>query len=311
MLSTLVTNGLGDRIMDIIGLGAISRILYDAPVTVYWNTQHQHFAWGPASYNTGLFVFDSHIILENYKGQPVSIHNIYPSVTFAPLPVWKWLGGGNNSISFDQLLDYYKESGMSIQPSPSLALQIPKDMGEYIAIHLRRTDKLYADEGITHPHATSTKEYDDIMRRMTEYIELLIASREYNFFVLSDDAAYKEEFITWLESKSVNVLSFPRTGVCDPDFDIFEWFCMSRCKMILQGIKYSTFSMSASLINNVPLKNFSEFHVRHLINAWAVLDSISAENDNNIFSCMDKVMNEWEPLRINGAESYARYKDIE
>jgi hypothetical protein len=37
---------------------------------------------------------------------------------------------------------------------------------------------------------------------------------------------------------------------------IVDLFCLARCKVIHQAINYSTFSLIASLIGNVPLKNY-------------------------------------------------------
>ena len=57
-------------------------------------------------------------------------------------------------------------------------------------------------------------------------------------------------------------------------------FSLSRCKVIIQGVKYSTFSILASLLGNNKLINYSsicESHDTCLIHTWNSVVEINGE----------------------------------
>lgn len=58
-------------------------------------------------------------------------------------------------------------------------------------------------------------------------------------------------------------------------------FCLSKCKEILQGVKYSTFSILASLLGNNKLRNYSKYTDSFdicLIHTWS---SVEINNNKN------------------------------
>jgi hypothetical protein len=60
-------------------------------------------------------------------------------------------------------------------------------------------------------------------------------------------------------------------------------FCLSKCKEILQGVKYSTFSILASLLGNNKLRNYSKYTNSYdvcLIHTWS---SVIEINNNKNF----------------------------
>jgi L-rhamnose mutarotase len=60
-------------------------------------------------------------------------------------------------------------------------------------------------------------------------------------------------------------------------------FCLSKCKEILQGVKYSTFSILASLLGNNKIRNYSKYINTDdvcLIHSWS---SVIEINNNKLF----------------------------
>jgi len=59
-------------------------------------------------------------------------------------------------------------------------------------------------------------------------------------------------------------------------------FCLSKCKEILQGVKYSTFSILASLLGNHKLRNYAKYTNHYdvcLIHSWSSV--IELNNNKN------------------------------
>jgi hypothetical protein len=62
-------------------------------------------------------------------------------------------------------------------------------------------------------------------------------------------------------------------------------FCLSKCKEILQGVKYSTFSILASLLGNNKLRNYSNNTDSYdvcLIHSWSSSIEINGNKNFNI-----------------------------
>jgi hypothetical protein len=65
---------------------------------------------------------------------------------------------------------------------------------------------------------------------------------------------------------------------------VLDMFCLSKCKEILQGVKYSTFSLLASLLGNLKLRNYSHYTESYdfcLIHIWSSL--LEVNNKKTIF----------------------------
>ena len=62
-------------------------------------------------------------------------------------------------------------------------------------------------------------------------------------------------------------------------------FCLSKCKEILQGVKYSTFSILASILGNGKLRNYSNYTNSYnicLIHSWSSVIEINNKKNTDI-----------------------------
>ena len=70
-----------------------------------------------------------------------------------------------------------------------------------------------------------------------------------------------------------------------PVNSVLDLFALSWCKEILQGVKYSTFSMSAAIIGNCKLRNYSHLvNNINLVNAWNTVIEINGKKSSSLSS---------------------------
>ena len=78
-------------------------------------------------------------------------------------------------------------------------------------------------------------------------------------------------------------------------------FCLSKCKEILQGVKYTTFSMLASLLGNNKIRNYSKYTNSYdvcLIHSWSSVIEIN-NNKNFDIELHKKIANGVRTLETN------------
>ena len=112
-----------------------------------------------------------------------------------------------------------------------------------------------------------------------------------HFFIASEDNENKKQFVDLInnkarsENKLVKILSIdeniPENISSKQNFNtILDLFCLSKCKSIVQGIKYSAFSVVATLIGNEKLVNFSKYLDSDHLNIIYLWNSTLYINDN-------------------------------
>ena len=112
----------------------------------------------------------------------------------------------------------------------------------------------------------SINEFDIITNRLLENVEEIISNEDDpKFIVVSEDNAWKIEIINRIKAISMKLSKF--VEILDIDYtndnvyqnlnSVLDMFCLSKCKTILQGVKYSTFSILAALLGNNKLQNYS------------------------------------------------------
>lgn len=310
ILTALAHNGLGDRLCDLFGLVACGRLL-GLNVKTYWANEARNFAWGQALYDMTLFDFSELCeVVGGGNDSGCNIINHNPSCTLSPVKLKIWLEEkGQDQIGYDHIEYLYYKAASCLKPSKELRSCLC-DTSDYIAIHLRRTDKIHCQGG-DRRHETCIDEYSVIMKRLLAYVDELVKDGHNKFYILSDDAEYKLEFCELLSKRCDKI----QTLVMNEDallcahpykeglYAVYEWFCMTRCKMILQGIKYSTYSMSAAMVNNIPLVNFCGYEPEHLMHAWApclmkLIMPYAVRNNFTYEESKEFLKNHWIPLRL-------------
>ena len=101
---------------------------------------------------------------------------------------------------------------------------------------------------------------------------IILTDNEPLFLITSEDNEWKEYFKNKLltfannNNKIINFINvnYDNSNTYDNYNAVLDFFCLSKCKKIFQGIKYSTFS--AAIIGNTEIINYT--HKLECYNIW-------------------------------------------
>jgi hypothetical protein len=204
----------------------------------------------------------------------------------------------NNKLN--NINEIYKNIASNIKPSSKIESLIPYKIEKSYGIHLRRSNKIKDEESYKikkdnncHIWYNSISEYHNLIILIKNYI-IEIINNEDNplFFITSEDYLFKKDFEEWIKSNNGNIILIDNyESYTDKSFiAVLELFCLSRCKCIIQGIKYSSFSTVASLIGkNKKIINLSNDD-DNLLNIFNKCISINNIDSSNIID-LDNIKN--------------------
>lgn len=245
-------NGIGDRLLDIIGMSVINHYMPHVATQFAWLAENPQRSYDICLFNS----FDKFNIL--FSHHPFSTPYCYNSgASFNPYYITEYLKQHNICVDLQDVIHMYIHHAQRIDVASTIKTCC-NIQPSFVGIHIRRTDKLGAYDG--HVHETSNREFDVIISRLKDKITKLIEEGYTNFFVCSDDDVYLQDFVHWLESVGrVHVVT--TLGVTREQYgwrEVLDFFSLTQCGMILQGTKYSTFSLVASIISQRVLWNFAD-----------------------------------------------------
>jgi len=264
-----VVNGLGDKMLDVIGFSLICKYMNYKPRVKINNETY----WG--SYSKELFIFSGIEIsdepTEYFVRQP------HPSSSLAPFKLYEFIKKHNPSLTYESLCKEYNDFvKKTIQPSEYVKSRIPENLEKAYGIHLRKSDKV-SNDVLNQRHMTTSKEFDNMINTMLDDIKKIVLTEDNpKFFVCSEDKKWANEIKGKICCFANKPLTFITPDYSNPNkYENFEsvldMFCLSHCKTIFQGVKYTTFSILASLLGNNRLMNYSyvnESDNECLIHSW-------------------------------------------
>jgi hypothetical protein len=269
----ILKNGLGDKLMDCIG-ATVYGMLAKRGVCVVLNQSPNCHVFGDCIYDYRLFEFggeidaidrlDAEALGGGGSGMEIDVlESPNPSSSLCPCMV-------ERATRTENIASMYREVGARIKPAACVAECIPEGIEAAYGIHLRRTDKV--GDGKDLRHENSVAEFSAIVAALMADIREIIGREDRpRFFLCSEDAEWKAEFGRTVKAVSGKVeFVEPDKGCVNQDpaartreramagFDaVLDMFCLSRCKEILQGVKYSTFSMVSAIVGGRPLRNYA------------------------------------------------------
>ncbi len=277
--------GFGDIVLDLIGIA--TWIAMDASLHVFFVLNNNR---KPASrvYDMSLFKFEDKRmnLMDSHMGglkpnSGVKTIKAAPGCSIHPCNITKM-----TSAPVEMVCEEFKRNAHRLKASTLIANAMPTSLSEVIGIHLRRSDKI----GERDPHhGTTLDEFHSIVFMLKQYVVDEISGGNKQFFVCSEDQAWKKEFAEWIEEKGGEVISATNTNDALTSKrgwgPVLDFFCLTRCKKIIQGIGYSTFSMAASLVGGgTPLVNL---HVKavetpeYYLNWWAPLLNLQMADEED------------------------------
>ena len=303
-------NGLGDKILDILGFSVFCDYHKFQPV-INWDSKPFHFHWGKNYYDLRLLKFNPSIQFTiNSKKFPDKIESPNPSSSLSPYKVFQYLKKTHPEIKFEEVAEKFVIKAKElVKPTEFTERCMPKGIENAYGIHLRFSDKVKMEYNPRFEH--NLKDFVMIRETILEDFDTIIEHDiEPAFLVVSEDKAWKREFIYSLQGvadkhkKTIRILE--PDYINDQEFvgleSVVDMFALSRTKLIFQGVKYSTFSILAALLGSNKLVNYSnlcESHDTCLIHTWNSVLEINGEKSFDTEQ-LDKVCEYIEDIKVSG-----------
>ena len=134
--------------------------------------------------------------------------------------------------------------------SPTIS-SFAKNLGEYVAIHIRRTDKV-RDKAVC-ALMISRSELDDLNEKTKAVIKSLRVEGHSRFLICSDDDKSMVQYQNFVVDCGGEVLEIPKMEKSVSTY--YDMASMSFAKVVVQSQRNSAFSNYASCIGDVPLWN--------------------------------------------------------
>lgn len=188
------------------------------------------------------------------------------------------------AIELSRIVDTYRSVARSTEPAASLKDSFPDDVSSRLGIHLRLQDKLKAEPNAERAFTMSEATWNGIEARSMEYIQTCIARGE-KFFICSDDMEYRDEVVQRIKALGGDIVCAdirPEHSQISGYAALVDFFCLARCSEIIQMTKYSTYSIAAALVGDVPLVNFyqNDHGIGNRLDIWrSVLPPGPLESD--------------------------------
>lgn len=290
-------NGIGDKFINLLG-AAVYCYYKKYDLKVILNEQRLYYKFGSHNlYDLLLFNFNNinvynqtNDISPNYLENAFQFHNPDTIVSITPYSIYQKLKNEGFDVSFKEVSDMFIKIAKNIQPSEYISSYIPVGIENSYGIHLRKTDKIKPNPDIR--HEMSPHENFILINKLIITIENMIENEEnISFFITSEDNQHKQEFTNLIndiakrKNKNVTLLSIeeniPQDIMSMNNFSsILDLFCLSKCKSIIQGVKYSAFSIVASLIGKEQIINLSKYLERDNLCITYLWNSVISINNN-------------------------------
>ena len=303
-VSIRVFNGLGDKLLDVIGISVLCKYLNYKPHVIFDNNNDDI---SRNNYDIRLFNFNEITITDSNDKCNFYVNYGGSSTTFCPSRVYEFIKQFLNEITFEQISnDFIEYSKIIIQPSEIILSKIPNNIEKAYGIHLRKSDKIC---NIGDPrHENTRSEFEIITNKLLDDVKnIIISEEEPTFLIVSEDNNWKLEIQNCITNISIN--KNKQIKIIDIDYDnkdnysnynsVLDMFCLSKCKEILQGVKYSTFSILASLLGSKKIRNYSKYTDSYdicLIHSWS---SVLEINNNKNFDIKHHKKNTIGSLNID------------
>ena len=278
--------GFGDVVLDLIGV--TTWIAMDPSLHVFFVLNNNR---KPADrvYDMSLFKFEDKKInlMESHMGG-LKPNSGIKTIKGAPgCSIHPWNIAEITGASIARTCQEFKKNAHRIRPSQLILNTIPFVLEqEYtIGIHLRKSDKITEQDP---HHGTSLEEFNCIIFMLKEYVSEEIKAGHSKFFVCSEDSAWRREIEGWIEDQGGSAVMVATNDALSSKRGwgpILDFFCLTKCKKIIQGIGYSTFSMAASMVGGgIPLVNLHTKAVEtpeYYLNWWAPLLNLQMADEED------------------------------
>lgn len=253
---------LGDRLISILGFYVLSKYLnFKTNIAPFITNVKPNF---DDKYDINLFNFSNDLIFDNNFDL---IFRYQEPPAFSPIKIYNFLKKYEMNISFEQLSnDYVRYAKEIFKPSPVILNNIPQGLEDVYGIHLRKSDRVNDSDDFR--HTTLNNEFPLIIENMLNDIRRIIDTENNpKFLIVSEDNEWKLEISNIIleyankNNKQIGLVNINyEIGIYYFNYEaVLDFFCLTRCKEILMGVKYSSFSIMAAIIGNNKLRNYFNY----------------------------------------------------
>jgi hypothetical protein len=246
-------SGLGDRLMCLYIYSIFGRV-YNTNVKIFW-PQLSEYGVSLASYS----VVDTKLssVLSVFKfPEYLEILDEACTITLTNNDmILKPITGFNTSVNnlytafFKDIIPYsqFQEAVISVQKNFKFNVPDYKSNIPYVSVHLRRTDKLRGNDIYD-----ISLNFLDELDKYTKNAILKAKEKGYKYFFLaSDDKNTIEQYKQFLlENDLISIKPHNEYNLYDSYYDLWA---MKSSALVIQSMKFSTFSLLLPVIWNVPM----------------------------------------------------------
>jgi hypothetical protein len=296
--------------LDVISFCILCSFLKYKP-HVALNSIVKNFVWGSDIYDNRLFVYND-IVLVDSNTCKYYIESPNPALSSCPYNVYLFIKNFIPEITFEEVSNKYSIYAKHIiQPSSEVVTKLPIGIENAYGIHLRKTDKVTVNKtsGIGGLCENTNDEFNLVINALLiDLKNIVLTEHEPYFLFVSEDYNFREEIKQIIKTfaeenqKNINILNIDYTD--SHNFSnyasIMDMWALSRCKKIFQGVKFSTFSILASLLGSCKIINYSKI-IENKINLIDVWTSVIEVNNFKIFDekYHSSVSENFQPLVTN------------
>lgn len=293
-------NGLGDRLLDMLGM-MVACHFTNKQLCIPWRYDYPGFQWGEGVYDKRLIDIEGVKIVDSSEGR-VIVNHVLQGIQLCPYNVFRILQSKNIDVTFDNVANMFVSMAKNIKPAGILISELDPRLANAHGIHLRKSDKISSINGANIAFDNDHNEFDAITTLLKADIESLIKTEDSpSFFVCSEDRAWREEFKAYIRTiceihgKDVTIIDNKTHTDYKGFADLYDFFSLSCCKSIYQGVKHSGFSVVAAMIGRGNLVNYIERinDARYFsINLWK--PCVHVNGKRNLDEGVQKdIMNHW------------------
>ncbi len=213
-------DGLGNRIEELIKIEVICN-LKNLKCEYVWLNKFKNRSYDILLYSENIEILSGDNFTPNYKIKSFS----------------------EFEVSYDQ-----KEillAAKNIRPKFKIRF---KDNISPVAVHIRASDRV----GRNHPHFM--KDEKELQSYLSEIIQILNNRKPKHVFVCSESKRCKDVFVSYLDKE----ISIVEPIIFDNVFqsEYVDFFALTLCSEIWMASRFSSFSITASLVGNIPIISF-------------------------------------------------------
>jgi len=279
---------LGDKLISVISFLVVCKYLNLKPniLTFFTNIEGDWDFYDPRllDFNENEFIFD-----KNYRNSKyIFLHLFYP------IKIYDYLVRIYPNLTFEELSNNYMILAKQVvKPSFLILNKIPSGLENTYGIHLRKSDRV--NDNDDKRLSTLNSELPIIIDNLLLDVKNIINTEPNpKFLIISEDNDWKTHITDLVQNyanennKKIYIYKIDYTNEYNlNNYEaVLDFFCLSKCKEILMGVKSTMFSYAAAMLGNNKLRNYFTYDTENykdcIVHAYSSVIKINNKNNYDI-----------------------------